>query len=249
LADLLQMQPYYTLRHAQPERQQELRGQFTTRIQELVRECSTEQVRAGGSQSACVTRALGGLRAFWLQQIERIGNAAALDEARLPPGHSTGSQQALKPRNFLPAEAVVDGGFGSGSRQAIARFQAERGLPANGSIGGLAASMIVPKKRALENSLAALLAATSSCPLARDLQTKINRARGRRLTFRNYSGEVDATNDGSERKLRPCVAQRKVTNGDRAMWAAKAEADLRTIIVIARLKGANPFGVIVATRA
>jgi len=132
LADLLQMQPYYTLRHAQPERQQELRGQFTIRIQELVRECSTEQVRAGGTQSACVTRALGGLRTFWLQQIERIGNAAALDEARLPPGHFTGSQQALKDRNFLPAEAIVDGVFGSGSRQAIARFQAERGLPANG---------------------------------------------------------------------------------------------------------------------
>ncbi len=132
LADLLQMQPYYTLRHAQPERQQELRGQFTTRIQELVRECSTEQVRAGGNQSACVARALGGLRTFWLQQIERISNAAALDEARLPPGHFTGSQQALKALDFLPAEAVVDGVFGSGSRQAIARFQAEKGLPANG---------------------------------------------------------------------------------------------------------------------
>jgi uncharacterized protein len=132
LADLSQMQVYYTLRHAQPDRQQELRTQFTTRIQTLVRECSTEQVRASGTQSACVARELGELRTFWLQQLERLGNAAALEEARLPPGHVIGSQQALKARNFLPAEAVVDGVFGSGGRQAIAQFQAERGIPSTG---------------------------------------------------------------------------------------------------------------------
>jgi len=118
-----------------------------------------------------------------------------------------------------------------------------------GSIAGLAASTIVRKKRELESSLAALLAATSSCPLARDLQAKISRAQGQLLTFCNYPGEVEPTNNGSERKLRPCVIQRKVTNGYRAMWAAKAEADVRTTIDTARLKGANPFGVIVATLA
>ena len=69
------------------------------------------------------------------------------------------------------------------------------------------------------------------------------------LTFCDYPGEVDATNNGSERKLRPCVIQRKVTNGYRAMWAAQAEADVRTTIDTARLKGANPFNVIVATLA
>ena len=118
-----------------------------------------------------------------------------------------------------------------------------------GSIAGLAASTIIRKKRELESSLAALLAATSSCPLAQDLRAKINRARGQLLTFCNYPGEVAPTNNGSERKLRPCVIQRKVTNGYRAMWAAKAEADVRTTVDTARLKGANPFGVIVATLA
>jgi len=53
------------------------------------------------------------------------------------------------------------------------------------------------------------------------------------------SGEVDATNNGSERKLRPCVIQRKVTNGYRAMWAAQAEADVRTTIDTARLSMAQ----------
>jgi len=68
-----------------------------------------------------------------------------------------------------------------------------------------------------------------------------NRAGARSaLIFCDYPGEVEATNNGSERKLRPCVIQRKVTNGYRAMWAPKAEADVRTTVDTARLKGATP---------
>jgi hypothetical protein len=55
-----------------------------------------------------------------------------------------------------------------------------------------------------------------------DLQAKIARAKSQLLTFCDFPGEVEATNNGSERKLRPCVIQRKVTNGYRAMWAAQA---------------------------
>ena len=105
------------------------------------------------------------------------------------------------------------------------------------------------KKRELEKQLAALLMAKTGCELARKLQAKIGRARDQLLTFCDYPGEVDVTNNTSERKLRPCVIQRKVTNGYRAMWAAKAEADVRTTIDTARLKGANPFDVIVGTLA
>ena len=108
---------------------------------------------------------------------------------------------------------------------------------------------IARKKRELERSLAALLVAATGCDLARQLQAKIARVRDQLLTFRDYPGEVEATNNGSERKLRPCVIQRKVTNGYRAMWAAQAEADVRTTIDTARLKGPNPFDVIVATLA
>ena len=75
------------------------------------------------------------------------------------------------------------------------------------------------------------------------------RARHQLLTFCDFPGEVDVTNNASERKLRPCVIQRKVTNGYRALWAAQAEADVRTTIDTARLKGANPFDVILATLA
>jgi len=60
---------------------------------------------------------------------------------------------------------------------------------------------------------------------------------------------VDVTNNTSERKLRPCVIQRKVTNGYRAMWAAEAEADVRSAVDTARLNGANPFATIIGILA
>jgi transposase len=118
-----------------------------------------------------------------------------------------------------------------------------------GSIAELTASTLARKKRELEKQLASLLAAATGCDLALDLQAKIARAQSQLLTFCDFPGEVEATNNGSERKLRPCVIQRKVTNGYRAMWAAQAEADMRTTIDTARLEGANPFDVILATIA
>jgi transposase len=113
------------------------------------------------------------------------------------------------------------------------------------AIADFAASTLARKKRDLERQLETLLAAPTRCDLAQQLQAKIGRARNQLLTFCDYPGEVDVTNNTSERKLRPCVIQRKVTNGYRAMWAAEAEADVRTTIDTARLKGANPFSVIV----
>jgi transposase len=117
------------------------------------------------------------------------------------------------------------------------------------AIADFAASTMARKKRELEKQLTVLLAASTGCDLARELQAKIGRARDQLLTFCDYLGEVDVTNNTSERKLRPCVIQRKVTNGYRAMWAAKAEADVRTTIDTARLKGANPFDVILGALA
>jgi transposase len=112
-----------------------------------------------------------------------------------------------------------------------------------------AASTIAARKRQLEKRLAELLTVKTGCTLAQQLQAKIARARHQLLTFCDYPGEVDATNNGSERKLRPCVIQRKVTNGYRAMWAAQAEADVRTTVDTARLNGAATFDVIAAALA
>ena len=115
-------------------------------------------------------------------------------------------------------------------------------------VGSLAASTLARKRRALERSLDAILAAPTSCDLARDIQSKVRRARDQLLTFAHWPGLVDATNNACERALRPAVVQRKVTNGYRAMWAAKGEADIRTVVDTARLgPGTNAFKTILQT--
>jgi transposase len=112
----------------------------------------------------------------------------------------------------------------------------------------LATSTLAAKRRALERQLADILAAASSCDLTRALQAKISRARDQLLTFLEHPGLVEATNNACERALRPAVVQRKVTNGYRAMWAARGEAAIRTVVDTARLTpGATVFGTILAT--
>src|SRR5918994_1427045 len=115
-------------------------------------------------------------------------------------------------------------------------------------VATLAASSIARKRRALERSLDAILATPTSCDLARDIQSKVRRARDQLLTFAHWPGLVDATNNACERALRPAVIQRKVTNGYRAMWAAEGEADIRTVVDTARLgPGTNAFNTILQT--
>lgn len=142
-----------------------------------------------------------------------------------------------------------------------ARFVAEHGSDLTGrrlqfwfdrafrlarDIAGLAITTVKQRKRALTRDLDAILASTTDCLLAHELLGQIRRARDQILTFCDFAGKVDATNNVSERALRPSVIQRKVTNGYRAKWAADAEADLRTTVDTARLSGSNPFQTILA---
>ena len=46
--------------------------------------------------------------------------------------------------------------------------------------------------------------------------------------------DLEATNNGSERALRPCVTFRKITNGFRSEWGANLYADVRSVIETAR---------------
>ena len=128
------------------------------------------------------------------------------------------------------------------------RLWLQRAFALADGIGTLAASSIASKRRALERSLDDILAASTSCDLARDIQNKFRRARDQLLTFVHWPGLVEPTNNACERALRPAVIQRKVTNGYRAMWAAQGEADIRTVVDTARLApGANPFKTILQT--
>jgi transposase len=53
--------------------------------------------------------------------------------------------------------------------------------------------------------------------------------------------DVEPTNNVSERALRPSVIFRKVTNGFRSGWGAKAYADLCSIVATGRLNGRSPL--------
>ena len=115
-------------------------------------------------------------------------------------------------------------------------------------IAHLAAATVAAKRRALERRLSAIPTAPTTCDLAVALQAKLRRARDQLLTFADRPGQVEATNNGCERNLRPAVIQRKVTDGYRAMWAAEGEADIRTVVDTARLKpGTGVFGTILQT--
>ncbi|KMO28763.1 IS66 family transposase [Methylobacterium aquaticum] len=116
------------------------------------------------------------------------------------------------------------------------------------SLTGLAASTLARKRRDLERDLDAILKAPATCDLTRALQAGMRRARDQLLTFVAFSGQVDVTNNACERDLRPAVVQRKVTNGYRAMWAARGEADVRTVVATAALQTkATPFATLLAT--
>jgi len=56
-----------------------------------------------------------------------------------------------------------------------------------------------------------------------------------------------ATNNESERSLRPCVTFRKITNGFRTLWGATLYADIRSVIETARRRAIAPLHAITLT--
>ncbi|MEO1192927.1 MAG: IS66 family transposase [Pseudomonadota bacterium] len=61
--------------------------------------------------------------------------------------------------------------------------------------------------------------------------------------------DVPATNNASERALRPSVIHRKVTNGFRSLWGADTHALIRSVIGTGRLQGHTPHQAISAALA
>ena len=116
------------------------------------------------------------------------------------------------------------------------------------SVTTLAASTVKTRCRKLKHALDDILAAPVTCDLARDIQSRMRRARDQLLTFAAFPGRVEATNNACERDLRPAVIQRKNTNGYRALWSATGEAAVRTVVATARLTaGAGTFAIVLAT--
>lgn len=68
------------------------------------------------------------------------------------------------------------------------------------------------------------------------LQCAIKKCRCRLFVFM-ANRDVPATNNGSERTLRPCAVFRKITNCFRSEWGASFYADIRSVIETARRRG------------
>jgi transposase len=96
----------------------------------------------------------------------------------------------------------------------------------------------------IENRLDQLLEEVVISSESRKLQNRYVTHRDKLLTFLHYP-EVPPTNNESERALRSSVVHRKVTNGFRSEWGAKAYAALQTVIATAKHKGEDVFQALV----
>ena len=85
----------------------------------------------------------------------------------------------------------------------------------------------------LDRRLDRLMGLSPTCRAGQKLQRAIKKARHQLFVFVT-NREISATNNGSERALRPCAIYRKITNGFRSEWAAKLYADIRSAVETAR---------------
>ena len=121
------------------------------------------------------------------------------------------------------------------------RWSMDRTICPCGSSCGLAKPSIWPeispvskprrspaKSAALEQQLENLLGAATECDLARQLQAKVGRAQDQLLIFCDYPGEVEAHQQHLGAKAAALRDPAETVTGYRAMWAAQAEADVRT---------------------
>jgi transposase len=108
----------------------------------------------------------------------------------------------------------------------------------------LADSTIRMHRRRLHYELDRLLDLKPTDVEGRHLRDTIDvTARDRLLVFLTRR-DVEATNNESERALRPSVIFRRVTNGFRSEWGAKVYADLCSIVATGRLAGRSALGAI-----
>lgn len=112
----------------------------------------------------------------------------------------------------------------------------------------LADSTLKVYRADLERRLDRLLALKSCAPSGIKLQKAIRKFRQHLFVFLE-NREIEATNNGSERGLRPCAIYRKITNGFRAAWAADHYADVRSVIETARRRGVHALQAIRLTLA
>ena len=100
----------------------------------------------------------------------------------------------------------------------------------------------------LVRRLSRLLDLTPDCDAGHKMIKLITKTRRHLFVFINNRA-LSATNNGSERALRPCAVYRKITNGFRSEWAANLYADTRSAIETGRRRQVRAIDAIRLTLA
>jgi transposase len=98
---------------------------------------------------------------------------------------------------------------------------------------GLADSTLRLYEADLDRRLDRLLTLIPDHKAGHKLQKIIRKVRRQLFVFVT-NRDVTATNNGSERALRPCAVYRKITNGFRSEWGAALYANIRSVVETAR---------------
>jgi transposase len=101
---------------------------------------------------------------------------------------------------------------------------------------GLKDSTLAQYRADLDRRPDRIMAAAPACREGEKLRRRIGRDRAHLFVF-VADREAPATNNVSERHLRPSVIFRKVTNGFRAEWGAAVYAACRSVVSTAKLNG------------
>jgi peptidoglycan hydrolase-like protein with peptidoglycan-binding domain len=153
-AEIRTTQTYYARREQVGQEQgagaqNQLRDEYLAFLAATREHCGLPPAAPGADQSdfqpptgaaACLVNAYIAERNTLAQPL-RDG---ALDEAARAPEANIALQQALKVHGFLPANAVIDGVFGSGTRAAIRAWQVANGRVSTGFLADADAQALAP---------------------------------------------------------------------------------------------------------
>ena len=95
----------------------------------------------------------------------------------------------------------------------------------------------------LNRRLDKLMSLTPTHRAGHKLQKIIRKVRRHLFVFVT-NRDIEATNNGSERALRPCTVYRKITNGFRSEWGAALYADIRSVVETARRRAIRAINAI-----
>jgi transposase len=107
----------------------------------------------------------------------------------------------------------------------------------------LADSTLRAYEAKLDNRLDDLLALKPTHKAGKDLQGTVKGIRRHLFVFVTRR-DLTATNNGSERAIRPCTVYRKVTNGFRSEWAARLYANIRSAVETGRRRAVRAIDAI-----